>query len=243
MNTNSTACVQITDLLVTHQKRATLVSVPDLAVEQGTVTAILGPSGSGKSTLLRAINRLNDCWEELRTEGQVAIRVEGKMWRAYPDKKAAGALDLYPLDKLRRKAGMLFQHPHLLPLSIAGNISMPLVHGAGVSKHESEERMVKALGQVGLWDEVKDRLDVKADCLSGGQMQRLCMARILALEPDILLLDEPTASLDEKAAAKIEETIEALGKTISILLVTHNPRQADRLASAQIWMRDGELEK
>ena len=243
MNNDGTTCIHITDLLVTRQKRATLVSVPDLAVAQGAVTAILGPSGSGKSTLLRAINRLNDCWPELRAEGQVAIRLEGRMWRVYPDKEAKGALDMYPLDKLRRKAGMLFQHPHLLPLSIAGNISMPLVHGAGLSKHESEEKMVTALGQVGLWDEVKDRLDAKADSLSGGQMQRLCMARILALEPEILLLDEPTASLDEKAAAKIEETIEALGKTISILLVTHNPQQADRLASRQIRMRGGELEK
>ena len=223
-----------------------LVSVPELVFAQARLTAILGPSGSGKSTLLRAINRLNDCWDDLHTQGQVTLYLEGRLWNVYPERpegpkkpEGQGSLALYPEDRLRRTVGMVFQHPHLLPLSIARNITLPLVEGAGLSPKAAQVAMQQALEQVGLWEEVKDRLHSGAERLSGGQMQRLCLARALALQPEILLLDEPTASLDVVSARQVEECILRLSGQLAIVLVTHSQKQADRLAQTQIRMRDG----
>lgn len=271
----SGVCMHIQDLLVTHrpkdrrQPATRLIHVPELHITHGVVTAILGPSGSGKSTLLRAINRLNDCWEDLHTAGQVTLRLENALWRVYPEAQrtearqgearqthpasndprsacptsAHPAYPLYPVDRLRRKAGMVFQHPHLLPLSIARNILLPLTEGAGYSRDQAESRMAETLKQVGLWNEVKNRLHESASRLSGGQMQRLCLARTLALEPEILLLDEPTASLDANAARQVEEAIHCVSGTLTTILVTHSQKQADRLAAVQRNMRDGILEE
>ena len=248
-------CIHIRNLVVTHRpgragafgkyglrggasgEGVRLVSVPNLAIRRASPTAILGPSGSGKSTLLRAINRLNDCWEDLHTTGQVTVYLEDKIWNVYPE--AQSRLPVYPADRLRRTVGMVFQHPHLLPLSIARNITLPLVEGAGLSQKEANASMQQALEQAGLWEEVKDRLHTEAERLSGGQMQRLCLARALALEPEILLLDEPTASLDVSAARQVEECITRLGSQLAIVLVTHSQEQADRLAHTQIRMQDG----
>ena len=253
---NPAPCIHIQNLRVTHTRhdghKAPLVHVPDLSIAGGLVTAILGPSGSGKSTLLRAINRLNECWPDLRTEGQVTLFLEGYYWPVYPEeiRDARPACTSacppvsphsYPLDRLRRKAGMVFQHPHILPLSIARNMTLPLMEGAGFSREQAQERMETALQQAGLWHEVKDRLNTMADRLSGGQMQRLCLARALALEPEILLLDEPTASLDAKAADQVEQTIHEMRGRLSIVLVTHSVKQAARLAGAQVHMRDGQI--
>ena len=250
---NTAPCVQIRDLRVFHGVSAAhkpfagaaateLLHVPKLAIARHTVTAFLGPSGSGKSTLLRAINRLNDCWPDLHTQGQVAVFLEGREWNVYPEKTASGAaLPIYPTDKLRRKAGMVFQHPQLLPLSIARNITLPLVEGAGLAAAEAAARMEEALIQTGLWSEVKDRLHSGAERLSGGQMQRLCLARALALKPEILLLDEPTASLDAKAAEQVEGAITELAGSLTIVLVTHSRRQAERLASRQVHVRGGKM--
>ena len=240
-------CIHIRSLRVTlrpQHRRDTgkhLVHVPELRIAQGTVTALLGPSGAGKSTLLRAINRLNDCWPALRTEGQVSLRLEGQTWPVYAETEPQTRMSCYPLDRLRRKVGMVFQHPQLLPLSIARNVTLPLTEGAGLSKSEAQARMQTVLRQVGLWGEVAHRLQAEAACLSGGQMQRLCLARTLALEPEILLLDEPTASLDARAAGQVEQVIQDLAGRLTILLVTHSQAQADRLACRQVRMADGEV--
>ena len=252
---NPVHCIHIRNLVVTHRpKRAVffkqsqlnepdggvrLVAVPELSMERAKVTAILGPSGSGKSTLLRAINRLNDCWDDLHTTGQVTLFLENRQWITYPEGR--GSLPLYPADRLRRTVGMVFQHPHLLPLSIARNITLPLVEGAGLSRGRGNQAMAEALEQVGLWDEVKDRLHTGAERLSGGQMQRLCLARALALGPEILLLDEPTASLDAVSARQVEDCITALAHKLTIVLVTHSQEQADRLAHTQIRMQGGRI--
>ncbi len=236
------SCIQINGLRVFHRPLGAaaieLLNVGSLTIPRQMVTAFLGPSGSGKSTLLRAVNRLNECWPDLYTEGQVRVFLEGREWNVYPEKSV---VPVYSIDKLRRKAGMVFQHPHLLPLSIGRNIILPLVEGAGLTLAEATPRMEEALIQAGLWDEVKDRLDSGAERLSGGQMQRLCMARALALKPEILLLDEPTASLDAKAAEQVEETIKELAGRLTILLVTHSRAQADRLAAHHIHVRNGAI--
>lgn len=244
---NCLHCLHIQNLRVFHKQgngqEVQLINVPDLAFNANEITALVGASGSGKSTLLRAINRLNECWSDLRTEGQVSLFLEGQQWHAYPAAKKNASLQIYPLDKLRRKVGMVFQHPHLLPLSIARNITLPLIEACGVTKKTAEEYMEKSLKQVGLWHEVKDRLTSGAERLSGGQMQRLCLARALALNPEILLLDEPTAFLDAKATLQVEEAIKALAGQLSIVLVTHSQEQANNLASTQIRMHGDAVEK
>ena len=255
---HSEACIHIRNLEVWHSPgragffsgrgntrtgETCLVSVPELVFEQSKLTAILGPSGSGKSTLLRAINRLNECWDDLRTRGQVTLFLENRLWNVYPPGQSESSTPLpqYPVDRLRRTVGMVFQHPHLLPLSIARNITLPLIEGAGCSQKAADLAMRAALEQVGLWAEVQDRLHTGAERLSGGQMQRLCLARALALESEILLLDEPTASLDASATQEVEECILALASQRTIVLVTHSREQADRLAHTRIQMQEGRV--
>ena len=204
----------------------------DLEIPAGKITVILGPSGSGKTTLLRSFNRLNECFEDYSGRGTARVRLNG-MLRPVEGEEAV------PLTQLRRRVGMVFQTPNPLPLSIRRNIILPLRMTAGVEKNAAEEIMRRTLTEVGLWDEVYDRLNHAAISLSGGQQQRLCLARALALKPEILLLDEPTASLDRAAAAKVEELLLSFKGVYSVIMISHSLTQARKLADHLVVLEEG----
>jgi len=197
--------------------------------EKDRVTALIGPSGCGKSTLLRLLNRMNDLIAGTRVEGEIIF--EGK--NIY-------APDVDPVD-IRRRIGMVFQKPNPFPKSIFSNIAYaPRL--AGINKRNDLELLVEeSLKQAVLWDEVKDILDKSAMTLSGGQQQRLCIARALAMKPDIVLMDEPTSALDPISTAKIEELIDELRRNYTIIIVTHNMQQAARVSSKTGFFYLGEL--
>jgi phosphate transport system ATP-binding protein len=204
-----------------------------LSLCPGQIAVIVGPSGSGKTTLIRAINRLNECYPNCQTEGAVFIRLDGRNGDVYQD--------FLPLPELRRKVAMVFQTPAVLPFSIDKNLRMPMRVTLGLTGAALTERVEWALREVSLWNEVKDRLRDDAATLSGGQQQRLCLARVLALEPQILLLDEPTASLDFRAAARIEQLLLELKERYAILAVSHSLRQTQRLADRVYVLREGRI--
>jgi phosphate transport system ATP-binding protein len=188
----------------------------DLAVHRNLVTAFIGPSGCGKTTLLRSLNRLNDLIPGATVDG--AIRYHGF------DLYAAG---VDPVE-VRRRIGMVFQRPNPFPKSIYDNVAFGLrLHGM---KDDLDGRVERALVHAALWDEVKDRLKASALSLSGGQQQRLCIARALAIEPDVLLMDEPASALDPISTQHIEDLVESLKSEYSIIIVTHNMQQAARVA-------------
>jgi phosphate transport system ATP-binding protein len=198
------------------------------------ITAVVGPSGKGKSTLLTVFNRL---WEEIpsaRLTGEVKIRIDGQ----WSDIHA----DAYPADRLRRKVGMVFQDPNPLPMSIYKNVAFPLKLAGVRDKQIIESRVSAALRQAFLWDEVKDRLGADARTLSGGQQQRLCIARTLIMQPEILLLDEPTASLDTRACEVIEELLTALKTRCTIIMVSHYMDQVRRVADCVMELADRGLD-
>ena len=186
--------------------------------EQNHVTALIGPSGCGKSTLLRVLNRMNDLIDGTRVEGEILF--EGQ--NIY-------APDVDPVE-IRRRIGMVFQKPNPFPKSIFNNITYAPKLSGVKSKSDLETLVEGSLKQAVLWDEVKDILDHSAMTLSGGQQQRLCIARALAMKPDILLMDEPTSALDPISTAKIEELINELKKQYTIIIVTHNMQQAARVS-------------
>ena len=159
------------------------------------------------------------------------------------DENNIAALDVSNLTELRRRAGMVFQSPNPLPLSIRKNITLPLKLAFNLSNSETEKILREKLEQTGLWEEVKNRLDIPATSLSGGQQQRLCLARALALRPDLILLDEPTASLDRAAAEKIEDMILSLKDKISVIMVSHSLQQASKLADYAVILEDGNILK
>jgi phosphate transport system ATP-binding protein len=195
------------------------------------ITAIVGPSGQGKSSLLTVFNRL---WEEIpgaRLQGEVKIRLEG-CW-------ADINTPAYPVNRLRRKVAMVFQDPNPLPMSIYKNVAFPLKLAGEKDRTVIETKVCGALQQAFLWDEVKDRLGADARTLSGGQQQRLCIARTLILKPEILLLDEPTASLDAKACGIIEDLLLALKTDCTILMVSHYMDQVRRVADSAMELADG----
>lgn len=198
------------------------------------VTVLLGRSGSGKTTLLRALNRLNESFAGYEGEGEVRLAIMGGMRPIY----GSGAPDL---TRIRRSVGMVFQSPNPLPLSFRKNMTLPLELTLNLKKDEAELRMEKSLRDVGLWDEVKDRLNRHAASFSGGQQQRMCLARTLALEPDILLLDEPTASLDRKSAELIEEHLDRLKDRIPVIMVSHSLAQARKLGARFKILSDGRI--
>ncbi len=195
------------------------------------VTALIGPSGCGKSTFLRTLNRMNDLIDNVRVEGEIII--DGK--------------DIYKsgidVVQLRKKVGMIFQKSNPFPKSIYENVAFGLrIGGLGnKSKSELDEIVEFSLKQAALWDEVKDRLDESALGLSGGQQQRLCIARALAIKPEILLMDEPASALDPISTAKIEELIHELRKKYTIVIVTHNLQQAARVSNYTAFFYLGRL--
>ena len=198
------------------------------SMEDKQVTAFIGPSGCGKSTLLKTINRMNDLVENCRIDGKVLL--DGKDVYAY-----------IPVNTLRKRVGMVFQKPNPFPMSIYDNIAYgPRTHGVK-AKSVLDEIVEKALVDAALWSEVKDRLKKDATGLSGGQQQRLCIARALAVEPEVLLMDEPTSALDPISTAKIEELTLELKKNYTIVIVTHNMQQAKRISDKTAFFLLGEM--
>ena len=192
------------------------------------ITAFIGPSGCGKSTLLKSLNRMNDLVNDCRITGNVLLDGED----VYRD------LDI---NKLRKKVGMVFQKPNPFPMSIYDNIAFgPRTHGIH-GKAELDEIVERSLKQAAIWDEVKDRLHKSALGMSGGQQQRLCIARALAIEPDVLLMDEPTSALDPISTSKIEDLVIELKQKYSIVIVTHNMQQAVRISDKTAFFLMGEV--
>jgi phosphate ABC transporter ATP-binding protein len=190
------------------------------------VTALIGPSGCGKTTLLRCLNRMHDLYPNNRYEGDILL-----------DGESIFKMDVIDL---RSKVGIVFQKPTPFPMSIFDNVAFGL-RLKGIKGTELKDRVEKALKDAALWDEVKDRLKDSAFSLSGGQQQRLCIARAIAVEPEVLLFDEPTSALDPISTAKIEEFIVELKKKITIVIVTHNMQQAARISDYTGFMYLGEL--
>ncbi len=205
----------------------------DLDIPKGRATFIMGRSGAGKTTLLRVLNRLNECFPGSETSGEVLLHLDRGVVRPY-----AGDI---ALPELRRLVGMVFQHPNVLPMSIEANIAMPLSTVRGCGRDEAMEVARLALQEARLWEEVRDRLDADARTLSGGQQQRLCLARTLAMKPDVLLLDEPTSSLDFMAARGIEELLAGLKGRYTLVVVSHGREFSARLADDIVILRDGRV--
>jgi len=203
------------------------------------ISVLVGRSGSGKTTLLRTINRLNEEFPGCMTSGQVCVDLGQGLRDIYANQglKATGL----SLSGLRQRVGMLFQTPNCFPVSIYRNIAMPLALLAGESTKEIPSLVQASLESVGLWEELRDRLHIPADRLSGGQQQRLCLARLLALKPSVLLLDEPTASLDVHASTEIEKLLRNLASQYTIIMVSHKLSQAKRMAEQALICDDGKI--
>ncbi len=202
----------------------------DIDIPNHLVTALIGPSGCGKSTFLRCLNRMNDLIPDCRIEG--AITLDGE--NIYDS-----ALD--PVT-LRARVGMVFQKPNPFPKSIYENVAYgPRLHGMGATKSEMDEIVQQSLERTGLWPEVKDRLGDSGTSLSGGQQQRLCIARAIAIEPEVILMDEPCSALDPIATATIEELIDELKENYAILMVTHSMQQAARVSQKTAFFHLGHL--
>jgi phosphate transport system ATP-binding protein len=193
------------------------------------VTAIIGPSGCGKSTFIRTLNRMNDVIAGTRIEGRILI-----------DGRDIHASDVDVVE-LRRRVGMVFQKPNPFPKSIYDNVAYGLRINGIKDRKAIESRVQKSLRGAALWDEVKDRLNDNAFSLSGGQQQRLCIARALAVEPEVVLFDEPCSAIDPIATAKVEDLIEHLKKSYTVVIVTHNMQQAARVSDYTAFMMLGEL--
>lgn len=201
----------------------------NMEIPEYQVTALIGPSGCGKSTLLRNFNRMNDIIQDTRVEGHIYIDDE----------------DIYRkgvyVDELRKRVGMVFQKPNPFPKSIFENVAYGLrIHGTS-RRRELEPIVEQSLKRAALWDEVKDRLHLNAMSLSGGQQQRLCIARALAVGPEILLMDEPTSALDPRSTARIEDLIDELRGDFTIVIVTHNMQQASRISDWTGFLYEGLL--
>jgi phosphate transport system ATP-binding protein len=209
--------------------RAQALHDVNLEIKANAVTAIIGPSGCGKSTLLRSINRIYELYPDQRADGEILVDGHNVLDRRYP------------LSELRRKVGMVFQKPTPFASSIRNNVAFALSYYEKLSKAEITDRVEDALRQAALWDEVKDKLGQSALGLSGGQQQRLCIARTIAVRPEILLLDEATSALDPISTAKIEELIHELRERFTIMIVTHNMQQAARVSQRTAFFHLGEL--
>lgn len=200
----------------------------NIELQQKEITAFIGPSGCGKSTFLKTLNRMNDLVEGCRIQGSVLL----------------DGVDIYKdleVNALRKRVGMVFQRPNPFPMSIYDNIAYgPRTHGIR-SRKKLDEIVEKSLRDASIWDEVKDRLNKSALGMSGGQQQRLCIARALAVQPEVLLMDEPTSALDPISTAKIEDLVAELKKEYTIIMVTHNMQQAARISDKTAFFLLGEM--
>ena len=201
----------------------------NMDIESNKVTALIGPSGCGKSTFLRTLNRMNDLIDIVKIDGEVIF-----------ENKNIYSND-YDVIELRKRVGMVFQKPNPFPMSIYDNIAYgPKIHGIK-NKTQLDEIVEKSLKGAALWDEVKDRLKKSAQGLSGGQQQRLCIARTLAVEPEVILMDEPTSALDPISTSKVEELMENIKEKYTVVIVTHNMQQAGRIADKTAFFLNGEV--
>lgn len=200
----------------------------DSEIVKNRITALIGPSGCGKSTYLKTLNRMNDLVEECRIEGEITF----------------DGIDIYKnidVNILRKRVGMVFQKPNPFPMSIYDNVAYgPRIHGIK-SRVRLDEIVEKSLRQAAIWDECKDRLKKSALSVSGGQQQRLCIARALAVEPEVLLMDEPTSALDPISTSKIEDLVTELKEKYTIVMVTHNMQQAARISDRTAFFLMGEI--
>ncbi len=212
-----------------HYDRFHAIKDVSLDIDANRVTALIGPSGCGKSTLLRTFNRIYSIYPKQVASGELLLDGENIL---HPK---------YSLNQLRSKVGMVFQKPVPFPMTIFENVAYAIRHYEKLSKAEMNVRVEQALNQAALWDEVKDKLKQSALGLSGGQQQRLCIARAVALKPDVLLLDEPTSALDPIATSRIEQLIAELAGDFTIAIVTHNMQQAARCSDFTAFMYLGEL--
>lgn len=219
--------IEVENLTVSYAGKPVLDRV-SLDIHRGCITALIGPSGCGKTSFLSALNRLTDLIPGCQVQGRVLLD-GGDIFEARRDVLA-----------LRRQVGMIFQKPNPFALSIRRNIELPLREHGMRGRARLDERIEQCLSDVGLWHEVRDRLDSPALALSGGQQQRLCIARALALEPSVLLMDEPCSALDPNASAVVEDLIQSLRNRFTVVIVTHNLAQARRVANyaAFFWMTE-----
>ena len=221
--------LQLKNVSISYPPGKNAVNHVNADIKKNRITAIMGPSGCGKSTLLRAINRMHELYPDIRISGEILM-----------DNR--NILKMNPME-VRRMAGMVFQRPNPFPtMSIFDNVIAGYkLNGIRLKKKEKEEIVETCLTNVGLWNEVKDALFKKGTFLSGGQQQRLCIARALALKPEVLLMDEPTSALDPIATNRIEELLLELKKEFTIIIVTHNMSQAARISDYSMFMYLGEL--
>lgn len=226
--TPETAKLDIRNLNFYYGQAQALKNI-NMIIPENRITALIGPSGCGKSTLLRVFNRIYDIYPKLRAEGEVLFDGQNIL------------SDNISVNELRAKIGMVFQKPVPFPMTIYENIAYAIRHYEKLSKAEMNNRVEKVLRDVALWDEVKDKLHQSALGLSGGQQQRLCIARAVALKPEVLLLDEPTSALDPISTAKVEQLIEQLKSKYTVLIVTHNMQQAARISDYTGFMFLGKL--
>ncbi len=225
---NTVARVSIRNLDFFYGDNKALKSI-NLDLPERQVTGMIGPSGCGKSTLLRVLNRMYSLYPGQRAEGEVLLDGHNVIGPGYD------------LNELRAKVGMVFQKPTPFPMTIRENIAFGIRLHEKLSKSQMEERIEWALSRAAIWDEVKDRLDSSAMGLSGGQQQRLCIARTIAVRPEVILFDEPTSALDPISTLKVEELIDELKRDFTIAIVTHNMQQAARCADQVAFFYLGEL--
>jgi len=207
----------------------------NLPIKKNRITALIGPSGCGKSTLLRSMNRIHDLYPNNKYQGEIILYRDGKEENILNIKKENDFI------KLRQRVGMIFQKPTPFPMSIYDNVAYGLRLAGIKSKSELDGRVEQALKDSAIWEETKDRLNTSALGMSGGQQQRLCIARAIALKPEVLLFDEPTSALDPISTGAIEELIAKLRDEVSVVIVTHNMQQASRLSDYTAFMYLGDL--